>query len=193
MGPYARWVTDPSAFPACGGMNGVQVLADCVYSLGMKFGIYVTPGISKQAAKKNTPIAGTRYTADQIAGPTVREANYNCGGMVRIDYSKPGAQQFIDSWADMLAGWGGVQKSIAVWRRASICEDGGERRRDRGAVPYGRKTEADFSTSFCCRTGNGLARLLGPQPVVRPGEKRRRHDSLNPSTAWGCLVSHSCA
>jgi hypothetical protein len=106
VGPYGRWVTDPSAFPTRGGVNGIQVLADYVHSLGMKFGIYVTPGISKQAVKKNTPIAGTRYTADQIAEPTVRENNYNCGGMVRIDYSKPGAQQFINSWADMLADWG---------------------------------------------------------------------------------------
>ena len=26
--------------------------------------------------------------------------------MVRIDYDKPGAQQFINSWVDMLAAWG---------------------------------------------------------------------------------------
>jgi hypothetical protein len=36
----------------------------------------------------------------------VKENNYNCGGMVGIDYSKPGAQQFINSWADEFASWG---------------------------------------------------------------------------------------
>lgn len=106
VGPYGRWVIDTSRFPAHGNTNGIKALADYVHNLGMKFGIYVTPGISKQAVSRNTPIKGTSYTADQIAEPSIRENNYNCGGMVRINFSKPGAQAFINSWADMLAGWG---------------------------------------------------------------------------------------
>jgi hypothetical protein len=102
---YGRWVTDPSRFPAQGDSNGIKVVADYLHSLGMKFGIYVTPGISKQAVSKNTLIQGTHYTAAQIAEPSVTESNYNCKGMVGINYSKPGAQEFINSWADMLAGW----------------------------------------------------------------------------------------
>ena len=103
---YGRWVTDNSKFPADGTENGIQVVADYVHHLGLKFGIYVTPGISSQAVAQNTPIEGTSYTADQIAEPSVPENNYNCGGMVGIDYSKPGAQAFIDSWADEFASWG---------------------------------------------------------------------------------------
>lgn len=103
---YGRWVTDPSRFPPQGDSNGIKVVADYLHSLGMKFGIYVTPGISMQAVNKNTPIKGTSYTAAQIAEPSVKESNYNCRGMVGIDYSKPGAQEFINSWADMLASWG---------------------------------------------------------------------------------------
>jgi hypothetical protein len=72
----------------------------------MKFGIYVTPGISQQAVRRNTPIKGTSYTAAQIAEPSVKENNYNCKGMVRIDYDKPGAQEYTNSWAEMLAAWG---------------------------------------------------------------------------------------
>ena len=106
VGPNGRWVIDSSRFPAHGDTNGIKALADYVHSLGMKFGIYVTPGISKQAVSKNTPIKGTQYTADQIAEPSVKENNYNCGGMVRINFDKPGAQAFINSWADMLASWG---------------------------------------------------------------------------------------
>ena len=104
--PYGRWVTDASRFPANGDTNGIRVVADYIHGLGMKFGIYVTPGISSQAVSKNTPIKGTQYTAAQIAEPSVREHNYNCRGMVRIDYNKPGAQQFVNSWVDMLAAWG---------------------------------------------------------------------------------------
>jgi hypothetical protein len=103
---YGRWITDPSKFPPQGDTDGIKVVADYIHSLGMKFGIYVTPGISKQAVSHNTPIKGTSYTAAQIAEPSVAERNYNCKGMVRIDYTKPGAQEYTNSWADMLAAWG---------------------------------------------------------------------------------------
>lgn len=101
-----RWVTDPTRFPPSGSDNGIKVVADHIHALGMKFGIYVTPGVSAQAVAQHSQILGTSYTADQIAEPTVAENNYNCGGMDRIDYTKPGAQQFTNSWADMLASWG---------------------------------------------------------------------------------------
>jgi hypothetical protein len=104
--PYGRWVIDSSRFPADGDTNGIKVVADHIHNLGMKFGIYVTPGISKQAVVKNTPIQGTPYTAAQIAEPSITENNYNCKGMVRIDFTKPGAQAYINSWVDMLASWG---------------------------------------------------------------------------------------
>lgn len=126
---YGRWVTDPSRFPPQGDTNGIKVVADSLHSLGLKFGIYVTPGISKQAVRKNTQIKGTQYTAAQIAEPSVTENNYNCKGMVRIDYSKPGAQEFTNSWANMLAAWGvdyikidGMQNSnapdVKAWSEA---------------------------------------------------------------------------
>lgn len=106
VGPYGLWVTDPSRFPPHGDTDGIKVVADYVHSLGLKFGIYLTPGVSKLAVFKKTPIKGTPFTADQITEPSVKEANYNFGGMVRINYDKPGAQEYIDSWADMFAGWG---------------------------------------------------------------------------------------
>ncbi|MGB8479265.1 MAG: glycoside hydrolase family 27 protein [Acidobacteriaceae bacterium] len=103
---YGRWVIDASRFPSHGDTNGIQVVADHMHSLGFKFGIYVTPGISKQAAAKKTQIQGTPYTADQIAEPSIAENNYNCKGMVGINYYKPGAQAYINSWVNMLASWG---------------------------------------------------------------------------------------
>ncbi len=104
--PYGRWVTDSSRFPAQGETNGIEVVADYIHSLGLKFGIYVTPGIPMLAVNKNTPIKGTPCTAAQIAEPSSKEANYNGGDMVEINYHKPGAQEYINSWADMLAAWG---------------------------------------------------------------------------------------
>ena len=103
---YGRWVIDSTRFPSSGSENGIQAVADHVHADGLKFGIYVTPGLSAQAVAQNTPIEGTPYHADDIALPNVSENNYNCGGMVGIDYSKPGAQAFIDSWAKQFASWG---------------------------------------------------------------------------------------
>jgi hypothetical protein len=102
---YGRWVVNSAAYPSVGSKNGVQALAAYVHGLGLKFGIYETAGISSQAVKKNTPILGTSYTADEIA-TTKSQNNYNCGGMRKIDYSKPGAQAYVDSTVDELASWG---------------------------------------------------------------------------------------
>lgn len=103
---YGYWVPDPTKFPPHGDTSGMKILADYIHRLGLKFGIYLTPGISKQAVSENTPIKGTPFTADQIADTSIEENNYNFGGMVAINYHKPGAQDYINSWADLLAEWG---------------------------------------------------------------------------------------
>ncbi len=102
---YGRWVTDNTEFPSVGGKNGIAAVAAYVHHLGLKFGIYETAGISREAVTKKTPIVGTSDTADQIA-TNVSQNNYDCGGMQRIDYSKPGAQAYVDSVVDQLADWG---------------------------------------------------------------------------------------
>ncbi len=102
---YGRWVIDTTKFPPQGDTDGIKVLADYVHGLGLKFGIYMTPGLSMQAVDKNTAIEGTQYTAAQIAVPTHAEENYNCRGMVSIDFSKPGAQEYINSLVNRFAKW----------------------------------------------------------------------------------------
>jgi hypothetical protein len=100
---YGRWVVDPKKFP-----NGMAALASFVHNLGLKFGMYMTPGIPVAAVNKNTPIEGTTYHAADIAQKGSYEINYNFGNssMLKIDYSKPGAQQFMNSWAALLASYG---------------------------------------------------------------------------------------
>jgi hypothetical protein len=123
-----RWVVNTATYPNVGSENGVQALAAYVHSLGLKFGIYETPGISSQAVAQNTPILGTSYTADQIA-TSKPDNNYNCGGMVGINYKAPGAQAYVDSVVDELASWGvdyikldgitnGNGADIKAWRAA---------------------------------------------------------------------------
>jgi hypothetical protein len=96
-----RWAVDTTKFP-----GGIKALADYVHGKGLKFGFYVTPGIAKNAVTQNTPIAGTSFHAADIADTTRTERNFNCRNMYFIDYSKPGAQQFVNSWANQFASWG---------------------------------------------------------------------------------------
>ncbi|MEV6052957.1 alpha-galactosidase [Streptomyces sp. NPDC052107] len=98
---YGRWAVDTAKFP-----DGIKTLADYVHSKGLRFGFYVTPGIAKNAVMKNTPIQGTPYHAKDIADTSKTEKNYNCRNMYSIDYSRPGAQEFVNSWARQFASWG---------------------------------------------------------------------------------------
>jgi hypothetical protein len=102
---YGRWVINGTEFPNVGSKNGTQAVAAYVHSLGLKLGIYETAGISSQAVEENTQILATPYTADEIASRSAQN-NYNCGGMVGIDYEAPGAQAYVDSIVDELASWG---------------------------------------------------------------------------------------
>ena len=97
------WVPDSSKFP-----NGLSGLASYVHGLGLKVGFYLTPGIPVAAVNQNTPIVGTSYHARDIADTSHYENNYNYGSgiMYAINYSKPGAQAYINGWADELASWG---------------------------------------------------------------------------------------
>ncbi|NUR92626.1 MAG: carbohydrate-binding protein [Nonomuraea sp.] len=98
---YGRWAVDTAKFP-----SGIQALADYVHAKGLKFGFYVTPGIAKNAVLKNTPVEGTSYHAADIADTTQTHKNYNCKNMYRLNWSHPGAQAFVNSWANLMASYG---------------------------------------------------------------------------------------
>lgn len=119
---YGRWVADTQKFP-----QGIDGLSRYIHGLGLKFGIYLNPGIPVAAVTQNTPIAGTTYHARDIADTSRYETGFAFGGKTQyfIDYSKPGAQAFVNSWADLLAQWGvdylkldGVESSNVPWSQA---------------------------------------------------------------------------
>jgi archaellin len=99
---YGRWAVDSKKFP-----NGMKALGDYIHKKGLKFGHYVTLGIPKAAVDQNTPIEGTPYHAKDIVDFSKGEKkNFNLEKMYAIDFSKPGAQEFIDSWAKLFASYG---------------------------------------------------------------------------------------
>ncbi|MFB3168223.1 alpha-galactosidase [Neobacillus sp. 179-C4.2 HS] len=99
---YGRWAVDPEKFP-----NGMKALGDYIHNKGLKFGHYVTLGIPRAAIEQNTPIEGTPYHAKDIVDFSKgQKKNFNYDEMYAIDFSKPGAQEFIDSWARLFASYG---------------------------------------------------------------------------------------
>jgi hypothetical protein len=78
-------------------------LADYVHAKGLKFGIHMMRGISRQAVRENTLIKGTPYHAADIA-----DTNSTCKwnpDMYGVDITKPGGQEYYDSIFEMLATW----------------------------------------------------------------------------------------
>ena len=84
--------------------KSLKPLADYVHSLGLKFGIHMMRGIPKMAYERNTPIKGTKYTAQDIAD-TSSTCPWN-PDMYGVDMDKPGAQEYYNSIFNLIATWG---------------------------------------------------------------------------------------
>ncbi|WP_052352864.1 alpha-galactosidase [Neobacillus dielmonensis] len=115
---YGRWAVDPKKFP-----NGMKAVGDYIHSKGLRFGLYVTLGIPKGAVDHNTPIQGTPYHAKDIVDfRKGQKVNFNFENMYSIDYSKPGAQEYIDSWANLFASYGVDYLKIDGVRNQDIAD-----------------------------------------------------------------------
>jgi alpha-galactosidase len=96
---YGRDAWNTTKFP-----NGIAPVAHYVHQRGLKFGIYLVPGIPKAAVDANLPIYSTPYHAADIADTTT--LGNTLGDSWRIDFTKPGAREYIQSYADLFASWG---------------------------------------------------------------------------------------
>jgi alpha-galactosidase len=76
-----------------------------IHANGQKVGIYLNPGISATAVQQNLPIYGTNYHAQGVVALPVTIANV-FGDADKIDYTKPGAQAYINSMVGLFASWG---------------------------------------------------------------------------------------
>jgi alpha-galactosidase len=97
-----RETWDKTKFP-----NGIAPVAAYVHSLGLKLGIYLQPGMIVGAYNGNYPILGTSYHTKDITD-TSKPGNTNAGASAayRIDFTKAGANEYIQSYADLMAAWG---------------------------------------------------------------------------------------
>lgn len=97
---FGRPVADAKKFP-----QGIRDVADYVHAKGQKIGIYYVPGIDDDLLALNPPIRGTNLRIKDIVYTPRRIANAWGGGHA-IDFSKAGAQAYIQSIADLFAAWG---------------------------------------------------------------------------------------
>ena len=99
---YARPVVNPTTFP-----DGMKYVADYVHKKGLKLGSYLAVGLDLKAYNDgNSPIAGTTncHTKDLVY-PDLRKTN-GWDSAYKIDFTNPCAQSYVDSVAQLLAGWG---------------------------------------------------------------------------------------
>ena len=101
---YGRLIPATRKFPSSVSEKGLKPVADYIHSKGLKFGLHIMRGIPWQAVEKNTPIKGTQYKAQDIV--TKERACRWYHGMVTVDMTKPGAQEYYDSILELYAEWG---------------------------------------------------------------------------------------
>ena len=102
---YGRPIPNTTTFP------DIKGLIDHIHQNGQKAGIYWIPGVEYPAVAANSPILGTPYHIQDIlvvpytagnsfGGPGTSPYHY------KIDFTKPGAQEYMNSVVALFASWG---------------------------------------------------------------------------------------
>jgi hypothetical protein len=102
---YGRPIPNSTTFP------DIKALIDHIHQNGQKAGIYWIPGVEYPAVVANSPILGTPYHIQDIlvvpytagnafGGPGTSPYHY------KIDFTKPGAQEYMNSVVALFASWG---------------------------------------------------------------------------------------
>lgn len=103
---YGRFVPAPNRFPSAANGVGFKALAEYVHSKGLKFGFHIMRGIPREAVERNLLIKGTSLHASDIADKVNICRWEGMEDTYGVDMSKPGAQAYYDSLAELYASWG---------------------------------------------------------------------------------------
>lgn len=104
MDEYGRLMPAVNRFPSSANGAGFKPLAEYIHRKGLKVGIHIMRGIPRQAVENNLPIKGTSYRASDVADRD-NACRWN-PDMWGVDTTKPGAQAYYDSIAELYASWG---------------------------------------------------------------------------------------
>lgn len=102
---YGRPTPDSTTFP------DIKALVDHIHANGQLAGIYWIPGVEYPAVAANSPILGTPYhIQDILAVPYTAGNAFGAPGTspyhYKIDFTRPGAQAYMNSVVDLFASWG---------------------------------------------------------------------------------------
>jgi len=102
---YGRPIPNTATFP------DIQALVAHIHANGQLAGIYWIPGVEYPAVAANSPILGTPYhIQDILVVPYTAGNAFGSPGTspyhYKIDFTKPGAQAYINSVVDLFASWG---------------------------------------------------------------------------------------
>jgi alpha-galactosidase len=98
---HGRVKADEQKFP-----SGIPALAAYVHGKGLKLGVYLHPGVQREAWQANGLVAGTKVHIRDITDVTRPGNTKESEPSYAIDYSKPGASEYIQGYANLLASWG---------------------------------------------------------------------------------------
>jgi MYXO-CTERM domain-containing protein len=99
-----RYLPSPSKFPSATSAVGFKPLADQVHAMGLSFGIHIMRGIPRAAVTKNSPIAGSTFTATNAANTS--DASPWDSHMWGVVGNTPAGQAWYDSIFAQYAQWG---------------------------------------------------------------------------------------
>ncbi len=100
---WGRLIPAVNRFPSSEGGAGFLPLSRFLHSLGLKFGIHLMRGISRQAVEANTPILNSPHTAAEIAD-TTSTCVWN-SDMYGVEATKEGSQAYYDSLIALYSEW----------------------------------------------------------------------------------------
>jgi hypothetical protein len=100
-----RPIPNTTTFP------NIKALVDHIHGNGQKAGIYWIPGVEYPAVAANSPILGTPYHIQDILVVPYTAGNAFGGAGTspyhyKIDFTKPGAQEYMNSVVALFASWG---------------------------------------------------------------------------------------
>lgn len=99
---YGRPIPNSTTFP------DIKALVSHIHANGQKAGIYWIPGIQQPAVDANYPILGTPYHTQDIVVMPLAKGNAFASSPPnpyhdKIDFTKPGAQEYMDSVVALFA------------------------------------------------------------------------------------------
>ncbi|KAI8374247.1 glycoside hydrolase superfamily [Radiomyces spectabilis] len=97
---FGRWSYRRDLFP-----NGLRYLSDHLAKNGHKLGIYILPGIRKEAVENNAKIKGTTHYLKELTTRKL-EGNGFKGTTYMPDEHNELVQMYYDSMAELFAEWG---------------------------------------------------------------------------------------